>query len=82
MAMAPTVLLIEDSADTAHLISGALRAGNGRFEVPTASSGRAGLEYLAGHPSTACSSTTGCRTWTASSASAGCGVIIPTCRSS
>src|SRR5438132_510376 len=50
MPMPPTVLLIEDSADTARLISGALHAASGHFEVPTASSGRAGMEYLAGHP--------------------------------
>jgi len=48
--MPPTVLLIEDSADTARLISGALHAASGHFEVPTASSGRAGMEYLAEHP--------------------------------
>src|SRR5213594_1815724 len=50
MPMPPTVLLIEDSADTARLISGALHAASGHFEVPTASSGRAGMEYLAEHP--------------------------------
>src|SRR5437660_1775330 len=50
MPMPPTVLLIEDSADTARLISGALHAASGHFEVSTASSGRAGMEYLVGHP--------------------------------
>src|SRR2546430_11601594 len=50
MPMPPTVLVIEDSAGTARLISGALHAASGHFEVPTASSGRAGMEYLAEHP--------------------------------
>ncbi|HUE30103.1 MAG TPA: sigma-54 dependent transcriptional regulator, partial [Verrucomicrobiae bacterium] len=48
--MPARVLLIEDSAETARLLAGALRAGGDPFEVAVACSARDGLAHLAAHP--------------------------------
>ena len=48
--MPARVLLIEDSAETARLLAGALGAGSDPFEVATACSARDGLAHLAAHP--------------------------------
>ena len=45
--MPASVLLIEDNADTARLISGALRSAGESFEVATVFSARDGLQHLA-----------------------------------
>jgi DNA-binding NtrC family response regulator len=47
--MPASVLLIEDNADTARLISGALRSASEPFEVATVVSARDGLQHLAEH---------------------------------
>jgi len=47
--MPARVLLIEDSAETARLLAGALGAGSDPFEVTVAGSARDGLEHLATH---------------------------------
>jgi len=44
------VLLIEDSAETARLLAGALGAGSDPFEVAAAGSARDGLAHLAANP--------------------------------
>ena len=48
--MPARVLLIEDSAETARLLAGALGAGSDPFEVTVAGSARDGLAHLAAHP--------------------------------
>jgi DNA-binding NtrC family response regulator len=47
--MPASILLIEDNADTARLISGALRSAGESFEVATVFSARDGLQHLAGN---------------------------------
>ena len=48
--MPARVLLIEDSAETARLLAGALGAGSDPFEVAAACSARDGLAHLAANP--------------------------------
>jgi DNA-binding NtrC family response regulator len=48
--MAARVLLIEDNADAARFVAGALRAGSDPFDVTAVPSAEAGLRHLGEHP--------------------------------